>query len=106
MTVPQITTRLVVGPANNQLPEDRLVDVLARRGIMWIPDYVASADGIVYTLSRESENFDHEAAYKRVESTGDIVSRLLTLAQSAGNTPLQAARQFAGRGIKAAVSQV
>ncbi|AEM83042.1 Glu/Leu/Phe/Val dehydrogenase family protein [Streptomyces violaceusniger] len=97
VTVPQITARLVVGPANNQLTEERVADALAERGIVWVPDYVASAGGIAYALSRESENYSHEAAQKRVEGIGDTVTRLLDLALSAGTTLLRAAQQIAER---------
>ncbi|OIJ64446.1 Glu/Leu/Phe/Val dehydrogenase dimerization domain-containing protein [Streptomyces mangrovisoli] len=93
--VPRLAARLVVGPANNQLTEDSVADALAARGILWIPDHVAGAGGIVYTLSRESEHYGHEAALRRVESIGDTVDRLLESARSAGVTPLRAARLLA-----------
>ncbi|MER7575899.1 hypothetical protein [Streptomyces sp. NPDC126514] len=60
-TVPHITARLIVGPANNQLTEERTADTLADRGIVWIPDFAASAGGIAYTLGRES----HTAPMRR-----------------------------------------
>ena len=56
-TVARLDTPLVVGPANNQLTDDAVADDLAARGILWIPDYVASAGGILYTLSREAEGW-------------------------------------------------
>ncbi|MGO4649931.1 Glu/Leu/Phe/Val dehydrogenase dimerization domain-containing protein [Nocardia sp. 2YAB30] len=94
-TVPRLTARLVVGPANNQLAAESVADALAERGIVWIPDYVASAGGIVYALSRESENQSHDAAQERVEGIGDTVSHILDLAHSTGLTPMQAALQIA-----------
>ncbi|GAA1732777.1 amino acid dehydrogenase [Streptomyces yatensis] len=97
MTVPRITARLVVGPANNQLTEERLADDLAGRGIVWVPDFVASAGGIAYALSRESEGYSHEAAQKRVEGIGDTVTRILDLALTTGTTPLRAAQRIAER---------
>jgi leucine dehydrogenase len=96
-TVPRLAAPLVVGPANNQLTDESVADALAERGIVWVPDYVAGAGGIVYVLSRESEDYGHEAAGKRVEGIGDTVSHVLDVARSTGVTPLRAARQIAER---------
>jgi leucine dehydrogenase len=103
-TVPQLAAPLVVGPANNQLTEESVADALAGRGIVWVPDYVAGAGGIVYTLSRESENHGHDAALERVEAIGDTVGRILDLARSSGDTPLRAAQRIAERRLTAAGS--
>lgn len=105
-TVPLLTAPLIVGPANNQLTEESVADALAERGIVWIPDYVASAGGIVYALSRESENHGHEAAQKRVEGIGDTVGHVLDLARSTGVTPLRAAQRIAERRLASAASPV
>ncbi|BET51482.1 Glu/Leu/Phe/Val dehydrogenase dimerization domain-containing protein [Kitasatospora aureofaciens] len=94
-SVPRLSASLVVGPANNQLTEESVADALAGRGVVWVPDYVASAGGIVYALSRESENYGHEGAHKRVEGIGDTVSHVLDLARSTGVTPQRAAQQIA-----------
>jgi len=103
-TVPRLAAPLVVGPANNQLTEESVADALAEHGIVWIPDYVASAGGIVYALSRESEHYGHEAAQKRVEGIGATVSHILDLARSNGVTPQRAARQIAEARLVSAAS--
>ncbi|GAA4390020.1 amino acid dehydrogenase [Actinomadura verrucosospora] len=105
-TVPRLTAPLVVGPANNQLTGESVADTLSEHGIVWVPDYVASAGGIVYALSRESENCSHEAAQKRVEGIGDTVSHVLGLARTTGITPLRAAREIAERRLASAASHV
>ncbi|MEU8125535.1 Glu/Leu/Phe/Val dehydrogenase dimerization domain-containing protein [Spirillospora sp. NPDC049024] len=104
--IPRLTARLVVGPANNQLTEESVADSLAKHGIVWVPDYVASAGGIIYALSRESENHGHEAAQQRVEGIGDTVGHLLDLARSTGVTPMRAARQIAERRLASAASHI
>lgn len=100
--VSRLAAPLVVGPANNQLTEESVAESLARRGVVWVPDYVASAGGIVYTLSRESERQGHEAALKRVEEIGDTVGRLLDEARTGGVTPLRAAQRIAGARLASA----
>ncbi|KAA0931861.1 Glu/Leu/Phe/Val dehydrogenase dimerization domain-containing protein [Streptomyces apricus] len=97
-----VGARLVVGPANNQLTEEGVADTLARRGVVWIPDYVAGGGGIVYALGRESQGEDHETARRRVAGIGDTVSGILDLSRSAGITPLRAARRIAEDRLAAA----
>lgn len=77
-TVAHLNARLVVGPANNQLTDDSVADLLAERGIVWIPDHVASAGGVIYTLAREDDGLDHETALGRVDGIGETVKRLLS----------------------------
>ncbi|MCT9079312.1 Glu/Leu/Phe/Val dehydrogenase dimerization domain-containing protein [Streptomyces fulvoviolaceus] len=99
-TAAGIDARLVVGPANNQLTDDRVADALAARGIIWIPDFVAGAGGVVYTLTREIEHLTHEEAVRRVEGIGDTVSRLL----DTGTTPLHEAKNLVADRLSAALS--
>lgn len=94
-TVARLDTPLVVGPANNQLTDDSVADELAARDILWVPDYVASAGGILYTLSREAEGLDHAAALARVETIGQTVTDLLSAAKANATTPLHEAAALA-----------
>lgn len=96
-TVARLDVRLVVGPANNQLSDDTVADALAARGIVWVPDFVASAGGVVHTLGRESDGLDHDAAVRRVEGIADTVRLLLK-----GENPLREAKALADRRILAA----
>ncbi|WP_072477100.1 Glu/Leu/Phe/Val dehydrogenase dimerization domain-containing protein [Amycolatopsis australiensis] len=99
-TVARLDTPLVVGPANNQLTDDSVADDLAARGILWIPDYVASAGGILYTLSREAEGLGHEAALARVETIEDTVRTVLAAAKAHATTPLAEAAALAERRLR------
>ncbi|TVT20780.1 Glu/Leu/Phe/Val dehydrogenase [Amycolatopsis rhizosphaerae] len=95
-TAARLEASLVVGPANNQLTDDSVAELLADRGIRWIPDFVASAGGVVYTLGREIEKLGHEEAIARVEAIGSTVDMVL----SAPGTPLAAARALAAERLK------
>lgn len=76
-TVARLDVRLIVGPANNQLTDDSVAELLEKRGIVWVPDHVASAGGVIYTLAREDDGIGHEAAMKRVDRIEAAVSELL-----------------------------
>jgi leucine dehydrogenase len=46
-TIPCLRCRVVCGGANNQLAEARLDAALAVRGIVFVPDYLANAGGVI-----------------------------------------------------------
>ena len=50
-TIPQLKVEIVAGGANNQLLEERHGDELERRGILYAPDYVANAGGVINVYS-------------------------------------------------------
>lgn len=94
---------LVVGPANNQLVHDDVAPALAAAGVTWIPDFVASAGGVIYTLTREAEGLDRDAALARVAAIEDTVTALLANASANGTTPLAEALALAERRLGALV---
>lgn len=49
-TLPRLNTKIVGGAANNQLAEIRHGDLLHRRGILYAPDYVINAGGIIQII--------------------------------------------------------
>lgn len=95
-TAGEVRAKLVVGPANNQLTTDGVAELLADKGIVWVPDFVASAGGVVYTLSREIERLGHDEAMARVAAIGTTVETIL----AADSTPLAAATELAAARLK------
>ncbi|GIF41521.1 Glu/Leu/Phe/Val dehydrogenase dimerization domain-containing protein [Actinoplanes xinjiangensis] len=86
---------LIVGPANNQLADDRAGVVLHERGITWVPDVLASIGGIVHAVSREETGLDDTATAARVDRIGEKTTALLAHAAEHRITPLAAARRMA-----------
>jgi len=82
---------LVVGPANNQLRSDDAAAALRDAGVVWVPDFVAGAGGVIYTLTREAEGLAPDAAMARVEAIGDTVETVLSKAAANGTTTLEEA---------------
>jgi leucine dehydrogenase len=69
-TVPRLKAAIVAGAANNQLAEDRHGAELARRGILYAPDYVINAGGVINILYElDGGRYDRDKAY---EHTGRI----------------------------------
>jgi len=92
---PDVRAPLVVGPANNQLTSDDVAAALAAAGTVWVPDFVASAGGVIYTLTREAEGLDRETALARVETIEDTTREVLAAAAANGTTPLTEAMTLA-----------
>ncbi|RSN12207.1 amino acid dehydrogenase [Streptomyces sp. WAC 05977] len=91
----EVDAPLVVGPANNQLTDDTVAANLATQGVLWVPDFVASAGGVVYTLGREAQSLTHAEALARVETLEDTTRRILDAASANGTTPLAEADALA-----------
>jgi leucine dehydrogenase len=102
-TVPQLRCRIVAGAANNQLADDRIADLLNARGILWAPDFVANAGGIVnISVELEPGGYDPVRAEERVRGIGDTLTAVLEDAARIGATPLTAAMELARRNLTSA----
>ncbi len=95
-TVPDLRCRAVAGAANNQLASDEIADALRARGILWAPDFVANAGGIInIAVELEPGGYDVERARTGVLEVGDTLRTVFEVADAEGVTPLAAAQQIA-----------
>ena len=92
-TIPRLRVALVCGAANNQLGEDRHAEALEARGILYVPDYVANAGGII-NGAREMGRapVDSNAA---IEAIYDTVLQILAMAAAQHIAPARAADRLA-----------
>jgi len=96
-TVPRIQAPVIAGAANNQLADESVADLLARRDILWAPDFVANAGGIInISVELERGGYDPRRARSRVHGIGDTL-RAIYDAAAGGMTPLTAAMELARR---------
>jgi len=56
--------RTIVGPANNQLDADSTAELLHTRGIIWAPDTIVSASGIVAATARELQHLSNTLDFR------------------------------------------
>jgi leucine dehydrogenase len=97
-TLPALRCRAVAGAANNQLASEELAGDLRARGIMWVPDFVANAGGIInISVELEPEGYDAGRARERVLAIGDTVRTVLEMADANGTDTLAAAIEHARR---------
>ena len=85
----------VVGAANNQLARRDGAAELAARGILWAPDFVVNAGGVVYLAFASEPNADLAAISARVDAIGDTVATIFSDARDQGITTLEAAERLA-----------
>jgi leucine dehydrogenase len=95
-TVPRLRCQVIAGAANNQLAEDRVADLLAARGILWAPDFVVNAGGLI-NIADELDGYDPARARRRARGVGDTLREIFEVADAAGATPLTAAMELARR---------
>ncbi|TFC43337.1 amino acid dehydrogenase [Cryobacterium sp. TMT2-10] len=92
----------VVGAANNQLAQPEGAAQLDARGILWAPDFVVNAGGVIYLALASEPNADLDAVAARVEAIGDVVTQIFTDARGLGITTLAAAERLAAARLDAA----
>src|SRR6476619_4547295 len=94
-SVPALQAPVIAGAANNQLADESVADLLARKGVLWAPDFVANAGGIInISVELEPGGYDPRLARERVRGVGDTL-RSIYDAAAGGMTPLAAAMELA-----------
>jgi valine dehydrogenase (NAD+) len=95
-TVPVLRAKIVAGGANNQLAHPGIEKLLAERGVLYAPDYVVNAGGVIQ-VADEIEGFNFERAKLRATKIYDTTRRVLELADAEGVPPAVAADRLAER---------
>lgn len=93
-TLNRLTCKIVAGAANNVLLNDEMGDALHARDILYAPDYVINAGGLI-NVSEELGGYNADAAKKRVSRIYDVVSRILELGKHEQIPPYRAAEAVA-----------
>ena len=80
-TIPQLKASIVAGAANNQLAEARHGLELMKRGILYAPDYVINAGGII-DVYHERIGFDRAVLLKHIEGIHDNLMEVFERARA------------------------
>jgi len=95
-SVAALSARIVCGGANNQLAHAGLEKVLADRGILYAPDYLVNAGGVIQ-VADELGGFNFERARVRTERIFVSAKKIFALADEEGVPPAVAADRLAER---------
>ena len=93
-SVPQLQCRIVAGAANNQLADDAVANLLASREILWAPDFVVNAGGLI-NIAEELGGYEPAKARRRVKLIAGTLEQIFENSASIGATPLTAALELA-----------
>lgn len=93
-TIPRLKCKVVAGSANNQLREDRHGDTLDELGIVYAPDYVINAGGLI-NVADELQGYNRERAMKKVEGIYDTIAKIFEIAKRDGIPSYKAADRLA-----------
>ena len=98
-----LRARVVCGAANNQLAHAGVEKQLDERGILYAPDYVVNAGGLIQ-VADELNGFDFERAKSRANLIFDTTTEVFGLADAEGVPPAVAADRIAEQRMAAAVN--
>jgi valine dehydrogenase (NAD+) len=94
--VDKLSARIVCGAANNQLAHPGIGKSLQDRGVLYAPDYVVNAGGLIQ-VADELKGFSFERARQRAEKIFDTTKLVLQVADRDGVPPSVAADRLAER---------
>jgi leucine dehydrogenase len=94
-SIPELQCRVVAGAANNQLESSSDADLLAERGIVYAPDFVINAGGVLHGGGLEEQGWTREVLDARLAGIGDAVYGILQHAKQEGISTDTAARRIA-----------
>ena len=98
-TIPKLACAAIAGSANNQLLEDRHAGDIADRGILYAPDFVVNAGGLI-NVAEEMRGYEETRAIHRVEALRAATAAILDEADRLGVDPHRAAVAKAERRMK------
>ena len=92
-TLPRLKAKIICGTANNQMSHATGVEA-ARRGILYAPDYVVNAGGVM-NVSLEIDGYNRERAMRLMRSIYHTLGKVFDLAEKEGIAPQYAADRMA-----------
>lgn len=99
-SIPSLTCDIVAGAANNQLEDEETHGrMLVEKGIIYAPDFLINAGGLINVYTEYSGVYKKELALKQIESIYDTNLRVLQSAENSGLPPQEVAIEMAWKRI-------
>jgi valine dehydrogenase (NAD+) len=98
-TVAALPSRIVCGGANNQLATPEAAEQLRGRGILYAPDYLVNAGGVIQ-VEDERHGFSFPRAQAKASGIFDVALRVFQAADDEGVSPAVAADRLAEERIR------
>lgn len=98
-TIPQIKAKVIAGAANNQLKDTKHGDILHKMGIIYAPDYVINAGGVI-NVADELYGYNRDRAMKKVELVYTNIEKVIEISKRDGIPTYLAADRMAEERIE------
>jgi leucine dehydrogenase len=105
-SIPSLRCKVIAGGANNQLEIPADADLLRERGIVYAPDFVINAGGVLHGGGLEEQHWTRAVLEQKLAGIGDAVYEILERADRDGVSTDAAARQIALSRISATSTSV
>ena len=99
-TLSTLKAKVIAGAANNQLAREEIGDVLQERGIVYAPDYVINAGGVIDIYHQRMESSSNEALRDHLEQIGDTLKEIFERADAEGRATNRVANVIAEERFK------
>jgi leucine dehydrogenase len=100
-TVEKFRVKIIAGPANNQLEDERYGEILHHKGILYAPDFVIGSGGMI-NVANELGGYIREKAVKQATGIYDIMKKILEISEESDIPTYKAANILA----KARIAEV
>ncbi|QNO16176.1 Glu/Leu/Phe/Val dehydrogenase [Alkalicella caledoniensis] len=81
-TIPQLKCKAIAGAANNQLAEPRHGDIIREKGIVYAPDYVVNAGGLIQVVDEmEPGGYNKGRAYRKAATIYDMLIQIFDISR-------------------------
>jgi leucine dehydrogenase len=94
-TIRHLRCKVICGSANNQLQHEGLAEDLAAHGILYAPDFIANAGGLINIVVELEGRYDPALARRRVAAIEETMTLVLERAEAGGVTPVETAYDLA-----------
>jgi len=89
-TINKFRTRMICGGANNQLAKPQFAQLLESKHILYVPDFLANAGGLINVSDElEPDGYHKDRVDKRIAALGDIAEELYTTSRTNNRTLLE-----------------
>ena len=98
-TIQRLKCKVIAGSANNMLAEDRHGDMLQEMGIIYAPDYVINAGGLM-NVADELKGYNEERALEKISTIYDNIARVIAISKRDNIPTYKAADRMAEERIE------
>jgi leucine dehydrogenase len=101
-SIARLRCKIVAGSANNQLSQPEDAERLHAAGILYAPDFVINAGGVIQLIGLEDHGWSEDELERNLAGIGDTLREIYRTASANGTTPEAAAEQVAAERVAAA----